>query len=82
MLPVFELIAERGGVAPAEMWEVFNMGCGFCMMMPPERADDAVALLQARHPGTAEIGRLTSDAGVVRLMGLGLVGDSSGLRPV
>ena len=80
-LPVFELIAERGGVAPAEMWEVFNMGCGFCMMMPPERADDAVALLQAHHPGTAEIGRLTSDAGVVRLPGLGLVGDSSGLRP-
>ena len=31
--PVFELIAERGGVAEEEMHEVFNMGCGFCCVV-------------------------------------------------
>ena len=61
--PVFDLIAARGGVAPAEMWRVFNMGCGFCAVVPADRAADAVALLGARHPGTAVIGAVTPDAG-------------------
>ena len=33
-LPVFDLIAERGGVDETEMIEVFNMGCGFCVVVP------------------------------------------------
>jgi phosphoribosylformylglycinamidine cyclo-ligase len=77
---VFKLIAELGVVAAAEMWEVFNMGCGFCATVPSDRAADAVALLGAHHPGTAQIGRLTNRAGTVAMPGLGLVGDSRGLR--
>ena len=61
--PVFGLIAARGGVAPAEMWQVFNMGCGFCAVVPAERADEAVELLGASHPGTARIGTVTAEAG-------------------
>jgi phosphoribosylformylglycinamidine cyclo-ligase len=78
--PIFELIAELGSVPRAEMWEVFNMGCGFCAIVPDAQADDAVALLAKHHPGTAVIGQLTPKAGEVRLPGLGLAGDSSGLR--
>ncbi|HWE34308.1 MAG TPA: phosphoribosylformylglycinamidine cyclo-ligase [Solirubrobacteraceae bacterium] len=77
--PVFELIASRGRVAAAEMWEVFNMGCGFCVIVAAEAADAAVALLAAHHPGTAVIGRLTGDAGRISLPGLGLAGDARGL---
>jgi phosphoribosylformylglycinamidine cyclo-ligase len=61
--PVFGLISARGGVAPAEMWQVFNMGCGFCAVVPADRAADAVALLGASHPGTARIGTVTAEAG-------------------
>jgi phosphoribosylformylglycinamidine cyclo-ligase len=78
--PIFELIAELGSVPTAEMWEVFNMGCGFCAIVPDGRADEAVALLTKHHPGTAVIGRLTPKAGEIRLPGLALAGDSSGLR--
>ena len=35
--PVFELIAELGEVPAAEMWEVFNMGCGFCAIVARRR---------------------------------------------
>ena len=77
--PVFELIAERGQIAPTEMWEVFNMGCGFCVIVAAEAADAAVALLGAHHPGTAVIGRLTADAGRISVPGLGLSGDAGGL---
>ena len=48
---IFELIAERGPVEPAELYEVFNMGCGFCCVVPAEQADAAVALLAAAPPG-------------------------------
>jgi phosphoribosylformylglycinamidine cyclo-ligase len=78
--PIFTLIAELGSVPSAEMWEVFNMGCGFCAVVPAEHVQAAVALLSKHHLGTAEIGRLSSDSGEVRLPGLGLAGDSSGLK--
>jgi phosphoribosylformylglycinamidine cyclo-ligase len=78
--PVFGLIAELGEVSAAEMWQVFNMGCGFTVIVPAEHADDAVALLGARHPGTAVIGKVSSEVGTVALPGLGLAGGRAGLR--
>ena len=65
--PIFELIADRGGVAAAEMYEVFNMGCGFCCVVPPTAATEAVGVLAERHPGAAAIGEVTVEAGVVEL---------------
>jgi phosphoribosylformylglycinamidine cyclo-ligase len=70
--PVFGLIAARGAVPPEEMWEVFNMGCGFVVVVPEERAGDAVALLGARHPGAARIGTVTDAGGTVAVAPLGL----------
>ncbi len=78
--PVFGLIAELGAVSPAEMWEVFNMGCGFCVVVAADHAPRALELLGARHPGTALIGGLTDQAGRVTLPAVGLEGDRSGLR--
>jgi phosphoribosylformylglycinamidine cyclo-ligase len=63
--PIFDLIATRGGVGAAEMWQVFNMGCGFCTIVPADAADATVSLLSAHHPGTAVIGTVTGDAGRV-----------------
>jgi len=62
--PVFGLIAERAGVPEEEMYEVFNMGCGFCVVVP--EADEAAALLvlrdhypEARRIGTVAAGEAT-----------------------
>jgi phosphoribosylformylglycinamidine cyclo-ligase len=63
--PVFELIAAFGEIAAAEMWEVFNMGCGFVAMVPAEQAGAAVQLLEGFHPGTAVIGEVSGDAYVI-----------------
>ena len=65
--PVFELIATLGGVSDTEMWEVFNMGCGFCAVVGSEDGAAAAELLAEHHPGTAVIGRVTDDSGVVRV---------------
>jgi phosphoribosylformylglycinamidine cyclo-ligase len=78
--PVFTLIAELGDVPAAEMWEVFNMGCGFCAVVPAAGAERAVALLGAHHPGTAVIGHCTDLAGRVTAPGLGIEGASGRIR--
>jgi phosphoribosylformylglycinamidine cyclo-ligase len=78
--PVFELIAELGEVPAHEMWEVFNMGCGFCVVVPEADAAAAVAQLAEHHPGAAVIGQVSDRAGLVRLPGLGIEGDPDGLR--
>ena len=82
VLAVFELIAELGDVPAAEMWEVFNMGCGFVAVVPHADADRAVALLGARHPGTAVIGRCTDRAGIVAVPSAGIEGESGRIQAV
>jgi phosphoribosylformylglycinamidine cyclo-ligase len=61
--PIFGLVREHGDVPEAEMWEVFNMGCGFCAVVPETAAGEAAALLAERHPGTRRIGTVTDRAG-------------------
>jgi phosphoribosylformylglycinamidine cyclo-ligase len=73
---VFQLIATLGGVSAAEMWEVFNMGCGMVAMVPPEHAAAAVELLAKFHPGTDLIGSVTDRAGSIEVPALGIRGDS------
>jgi phosphoribosylformylglycinamidine cyclo-ligase len=65
-------------VEPAELYEVFNMGCGFCCVVPAAQADDAIALLSAHHPGTAVIGSATASAGAVELSAVRLRGTEAG----
>lgn len=72
--PIFDLIAARSDTDAAEMHEVFNMGCGFCVVVPGEQAVETVALLDEHHPGAAVIGSVTDRTGVVELPGEGLEG--------
>jgi phosphoribosylformylglycinamidine cyclo-ligase len=61
--PVYELIAERGSVADAEMHEVFNMGCGFCVIVAGEDEDTALSMLRSHYPGAARGGRAVEGMG-------------------
>lgn len=70
VLPVFETVQRLGGVGEREMWEVFNMGCGFIAVVAEDRADDAAALLGEHHPGARRIGTVTDAAGVVTVRDL------------
>jgi phosphoribosylformylglycinamidine cyclo-ligase len=53
---IFELIQEHGNVAGEEMHEVFNMGCGFCVVVAAGGEAAALELLRAHHPAAARIG--------------------------
>jgi phosphoribosylformylglycinamidine cyclo-ligase len=62
---IFTLVQRLGGVDAREMWDVFNMGCGFVCVVPADRADEATAILAAHHPGSARIGTVTDRAGAI-----------------
>jgi phosphoribosylformylglycinamidine cyclo-ligase len=64
--PIFELIQERGGVSEEEMHDVFNMGCGFCIVVPPGDEAAALSQLRARYPEAKRIGRANGRANEVR----------------
>jgi phosphoribosylformylglycinamidine cyclo-ligase len=64
--PIFTLIQELAEVPDAEMHEVFNMGCGFCVVVAPAHEDSAVKKLRAHYDEAKVIGRSTADAGKVR----------------
>ena len=72
---LFPLIQRHARVDDSEMYEVFNMGTGFCYVVDPADADRTLAIL-TRHGRTAQrIGHAVSDrAKRVRLPGRGLVG--------
>ena len=71
--PVFAAIAAAADVPAAEMYDVFNMGCGFVVVVPAADEARAVEVLAARHPGTARIGTIVEGAEQIALPGLGLV---------
>jgi phosphoribosylformylglycinamidine cyclo-ligase len=55
--PVFTLIQEQGDVGDDEMHEVFNMGCGFCVVVAAAHEEPAMKALQASYPDARRIGR-------------------------
>lgn len=63
--PVFDLIAELGGVASEEMYEVFNMGCGFCVVVPERDLEAALGMLSGSYPEAKAIGTVTDRPRVV-----------------
>ena len=81
--PVFDLIQKHGGVAAAEMYRVFNMGIGFCIVVPPEgSAVSAVEDTFRAHGFAARpIGTVVADERKrVVLTGPGLVGEGDAFR--
>jgi phosphoribosylformylglycinamidine cyclo-ligase len=63
--PIFELIQEHGNVSEEEMYDVFNLGCGLCVVVPAD--DEAEALSMLRTPYAAQrIGRVVEGPKQVR----------------
>ncbi|MDD6263459.1 MAG: phosphoribosylformylglycinamidine cyclo-ligase [Clostridiales bacterium] len=47
VLPIFNLLARTGNIAPREMYNTFNMGVGMAVVTAPEDADKALEVLRA-----------------------------------
>jgi phosphoribosylformylglycinamidine cyclo-ligase len=64
--PVFDLIAELGDVSEDEMYEVFNMGCGFCCVVAAADEAEALRVVREHYPDAKRIGRATPPPAAVR----------------
>ena len=60
--PVFAVLQRLGGVADAEMYRVFNMGIGFCVIVPPEHEARAIEILGRDGKACQRIGTVVEDA--------------------
>ena len=80
--PLFDLIEKLGGISRTEMFEVYNMGIGFCVVVDKADADVALAIL-ARHGRSASvIGHAVGDpTKSVRLPREKLIGTGKRFRP-
>lgn len=56
--PIFQLIQDLGRIETTEMHRTFNMGIGFVLIVPKERAMDIVALLQEQGEVAQIIGEV------------------------
>ena len=72
--PIFGLIERLGSVTKSEMYKVFNMGTGFVVVVAQDEVDSCSESLAAHGIEARIIGRVTNEAGTVRLSQLGLRG--------
>jgi hypothetical protein len=75
--PIFGLIQSTGGVSDEEMYQVYNMGVGFCVVCPPASAARVQELAAAAGCESWVIGKCTDDPSrTVHLRPRGLVGQN------
>lgn len=68
-LPIFDLIADLGGVPAPEMERTFNLGVGMVAVVPPEQAADALSLAEMRGLCAWRVGHTELGTGSVRMIG-------------
>lgn len=79
--PIFRLLQQIGGVSDEEMFCVYNMGTGFCLVVASRDADRAIHTLKHLGLEAYRLGHAVPDAGrKVHLVPRRLVGEGSGFR--
>jgi phosphoribosylformylglycinamidine cyclo-ligase len=61
--PIMGLIEEQG-VKIDEMYKTFNMGVGFCVIVPKDQVNNALTIFRRHKILSQEIGQITSKKGV------------------
>ena len=58
VLSIFQWLVEAGGVSTVDMFETFNMGIGFTLIVPPDMSDRAIAHFQKQGIDAYDIGTI------------------------
>ena len=66
--PIFATLQELGGVGEEEMFRTFNMGIGYVVIVPPDRADRVTATLAAGGETVYPIGEIVAGERGVELL--------------
>ncbi|MBW4592185.1 MAG: phosphoribosylformylglycinamidine cyclo-ligase [Brasilonema angustatum HA4187-MV1] len=66
--PVFQWLAETGSVSPQAMYNTFNMGVGFVLIVPPDQAEQVITYMKLQNVTAFTIGNVIAGSG--ELIGL------------
>lgn len=61
--PVFEWLATAGSVEPGEMFNTFNMGIGFVLLVPPAQVEQTLQWFEAENLPAWAIGEVIEGKG-------------------
>jgi phosphoribosylformylglycinamidine cyclo-ligase len=59
--PIFDLIRHHAEVPDSEMFEIFNMGIGFCYVVEPAGVDRTLSILKKHHRYAQRVGHAVAD---------------------
>lgn len=59
--PVFSLIQKHGQIADEEMFVVYNMGVGFCIIVDPSGVDQVISTVRRHGKEASVIGHVVRD---------------------
>jgi len=59
--PIFKFIQSAGNIPDEEMYYVFNMGIGFCVVLDPQDADQAINIAEKHEIPAEVIGHTVAD---------------------
>ena len=65
MPPIFRWLAEAGNVDQSAMFDTFNMGIGFVVIVPAEQAELALDWFKSENINAAQIGKVVSGEGTL-----------------
>ena len=68
VLPIFQLITERGGVPEAELYQVFNMGIGMVAIVSADKVDAVLKLICAQKHKAWLIGEVVKGRGKTQVV--------------
>ena len=68
VLPIFQLLQARGGVAERELYQVFNMGIGMVLITAPEVADRVLRTARKQQHAAWIVGEVVKGQGQVRMV--------------
>ena len=68
MLPIFQIIRDRGGVDEAELYQVFNMGIGMTVNVAADKADAVLKFIRAQKHKAWMIGEVVKGTGEARVI--------------
>jgi len=67
VLPIFQFIAEQGGLAETELYHVFNMGIGMVVIVAADQVDAVLKAIKVNHRKAWLIGEVVRGSGETRV---------------
>ena len=68
VLPIFQILQERGGIPEAELYQVFNMGIGMAVFLPASQAELVLKYIRTQKMSAWVIGEVVAGTGLSRVV--------------